>query len=112
MWYSLTVYPYFSGNQLPLLCESRRRITLDAWIILDYESRISKALCCHGATDMSSLVGEEKIVIPEGLEIIVFRLRERTHLIIEVRTLERRFRGSSEGIIRDDCPVDIELIRA
>ncbi len=61
---------------------------------------------------MSSLVGEEKIVIPEGLEIIVFRLRERTHLIIEVRTLERRFRGSSEGIIRDDCPVDIELIRA
>lgn len=61
---------------------------------------------------MSSLISEEEIVIPQGLEIIVFRLRDGTHLIIEVRTLEWRFRGSSEGIIRDDCPIDVELIRA
>ncbi len=118
MWYFYVVYTYLSENQLilstysPLLFESWRRISLYPWIIFDDEGRVSESLGRERSSDMSSLISEEEIVIPQGLEIIVFRLRDGTHLIIEVRTLEWRFRGSSEGIIRDDCPIDVELIRA
>lgn len=81
-------------------------------IIFDDEGCVSETLCRESRPDMSSLIREEEVVIPECFEIILFRFRERTCLIIEVRTLEWRLRGSSEGIIRYNCPIDVELIRA